>query len=120
MNQAVSEAHACLWHVQVTHKVACLARWMAADLYLREVDVLRFELSQNHASDEVWRMAKEITESQHAQADGHTAGPTAGHGDLATRGAPLRSYLRSGGSFAAASEGDLAAKVCHRLPYLQL
>jgi phosphoenolpyruvate carboxylase len=41
------------WQVQVTHKVACLARWMAADLYLREVDVLRFELSQVHASDEV-------------------------------------------------------------------
>lgn len=30
--------------VQVTHNVACLARWMAADLYLREVDVLRFEV----------------------------------------------------------------------------
>lgn len=42
-----------MWFVQVTHKVACLARWMAADLYLREIDVLRFELSQNHASDEV-------------------------------------------------------------------
>jgi hypothetical protein len=58
-------------------------------------------------------MAKEITESQHAQGDGHAAGPTAGHGDQATPGAPLRSYLRSGGSFAAASEGDLAAKVCY-------
>ena len=31
--------------LQVTHNVACLARWMAADLYLREVDVLRFEVS---------------------------------------------------------------------------
>ena len=39
--------------LQVTHSVAILARWMAADLYLREVDALRFELSQNHASDEV-------------------------------------------------------------------
>ena len=39
--------------IQVTHSVAILARWMAADLYLREVDALRFELSQNHASDEV-------------------------------------------------------------------
>lgn len=38
---------------QVTHNVATLSRWMAADLYLREVDVLRFELSLNHASDEV-------------------------------------------------------------------
>jgi phosphoenolpyruvate carboxylase len=39
--------------MQVTHSVAILARWMAADLHLREVDALRFELSQNHASDEV-------------------------------------------------------------------
>ena len=33
--------------LQVTHNVACLARWMAADLYLREVDVLRFEVSHS-------------------------------------------------------------------------
>ena len=61
--------------VQVTHSVAILARWMAADLYLREVDALRFELSQNHASDEVWRLAREITTAQHAQGDGHPAAP---------------------------------------------
>lgn len=30
---------------QVTHHVVCLARWMAADLYLRELDALRFEVS---------------------------------------------------------------------------
>lgn len=34
--------------MQVTHNVACLARWMAADLYLREVDVLRFEVTMFH------------------------------------------------------------------------
>jgi len=28
---------------------------MAADLYLKEIDALRFELSMNHASDEVRR-----------------------------------------------------------------
>jgi phosphoenolpyruvate carboxylase len=38
---------------KVTHDVACLARWMAADLYLKEIDALRFELSMNHASEEV-------------------------------------------------------------------
>ena len=53
LNCNMSWCHTCIFDVQVTHKVACLARWMAADLYLREVDVLRFELSQNHASDEV-------------------------------------------------------------------
>lgn len=40
-------------HAQTTHDVACLSRWMAADLYLKEVDALRFELSMSHASDEV-------------------------------------------------------------------
>jgi len=25
----------------------CVSRWMAADLYLREVDILRFEVSEN-------------------------------------------------------------------------
>jgi phosphoenolpyruvate carboxylase len=43
------------WLFQVTHNVACLARWMAADLYLREIDILRFELSMGYASDEVGR-----------------------------------------------------------------
>ena len=38
---------------QVTHNVACLARWMAADLYLREIDILRFELSMGNANDQV-------------------------------------------------------------------
>ena len=38
---------------KVTHSVACLARWMAADLYLREVEALRFELSMSHANEEV-------------------------------------------------------------------
>lgn len=33
---------------------------MAADLYLREVDVLRFELSMSQCSDTVWAMATEI------------------------------------------------------------
>lgn len=51
---------------KVTHDVACLARWMAADLYLKEIDALRFELSMSHASDEVWRMARSIA-AKHAE-----------------------------------------------------
>lgn len=43
----------CRTHPQVTHHVVCLARWMAADLYLREVDALRFELSMSSCSAEV-------------------------------------------------------------------
>ena len=53
-------------------------------------------------------MAREITESH--QADTHTAGPTAAHGDLATPGAPLRHYMGGQGR---ASEENLAKKVCH-------
>ncbi|KAK9823233.1 hypothetical protein WJX72_001252 [[Myrmecia] bisecta] len=58
---------------KVTHNVACVSRWMAADLYLREVDVLRFELSQSYASDEVWRMAREITEHHDHEDRAHAA-----------------------------------------------
>ncbi|KAL4853378.1 Phosphoenolpyruvate carboxylase 2 [Chlorella vulgaris] len=49
---------------KTTHDVACLSRWIAADLYLKEVDALRFELSMNHASDEVHHMAQEVTHRQ--------------------------------------------------------
>jgi phosphoenolpyruvate carboxylase len=45
-----------------TQHVVALGRWMAADLYLREVDVLRFELSMNQCSDAVWAMAQDILE----------------------------------------------------------
>ena len=38
---------------KTTADVACLARWMAADLYLREIDVLRFELSMRSANEQV-------------------------------------------------------------------
>ncbi|GAB4814136.1 hypothetical protein N2152v2_001182 [Parachlorella kessleri] len=56
---------------KTTHDVACLARWMAADLYIKEVDTLRFELSMNHASDEVWAMARDIVRRQHENDDGN-------------------------------------------------
>jgi len=45
---------------KVTHDVACLGRWIAADLYLREVDALRFELSMSECSEEVRNMATEV------------------------------------------------------------
>jgi phosphoenolpyruvate carboxylase len=37
----------------VTREVLLLARWMAADLYLRDVDQLAAELSMQQASDEL-------------------------------------------------------------------
>jgi len=38
---------------QVTRRACLLSRWMAADLYLREIEALRDELSMTNASDEV-------------------------------------------------------------------
>jgi phosphoenolpyruvate carboxylase len=38
---------------RVTETVCLLARWQAADLYLREVDALRLELSMRDGSDEL-------------------------------------------------------------------
>ena len=40
---------------KVTQQVAYLARWIAADLYLKEVDALAFELSMASCNDELFR-----------------------------------------------------------------
>ncbi|KAF8407879.1 hypothetical protein HHK36_007017 [Tetracentron sinense] len=45
---------------KVTRDVSLLSRWMAIDLYIREVDSLRFELSMNRCSDRLSRLAHEI------------------------------------------------------------
>ncbi|RVW65088.1 Phosphoenolpyruvate carboxylase 4 [Vitis vinifera] len=54
-------ADSCLLF-QVTRDVSLLSRWMAIDLYIREVDSLRFELSMNRCSDSLSRLAHEILE----------------------------------------------------------
>lgn len=48
--------------LQVTRDVSLLSRWMAIDLYIREVDSLRFELSMNRCSDRLSKLANEILE----------------------------------------------------------
>jgi phosphoenolpyruvate carboxylase len=70
---------------KVTHDVACLARWMGADLYLKEVDALRFELSMTHASDELWRLARDVAARHAAEAE---AAAAAGHGGGGPREGP--------------------------------
>ncbi|KAG5051650.1 hypothetical protein JHK87_003848 [Glycine soja] len=45
---------------KVTKDVSLLSRWMAIDLYIREVDGLRFELSMNQCSDKLSELAHEI------------------------------------------------------------
>ncbi|MEW5303367.1 MAG: hypothetical protein WDW36_006068 [Sanguina aurantia] len=52
---------------RVTHHVVCLAKWMVTDLYIREVDTLRFELSTSQCSRPVWLMAKKIIAAQEAK-----------------------------------------------------
>ncbi|KAL9275022.1 Phosphoenolpyruvate carboxylase 4-like protein [Drosera capensis] len=48
----------------VTRDVSLLSRWMAIDLYIREVDSLRFELSMNQCNDTISRLAQEILEKE--------------------------------------------------------
>ncbi|EPS69811.1 hypothetical protein M569_04952 [Genlisea aurea] len=43
--------------------VSLLSRWMAIDLYVREVDNLRFELSMNQCNEKLSRLAHEILET---------------------------------------------------------
>ncbi|CAD5191322.1 unnamed protein product [Musa acuminata subsp. malaccensis] len=58
---------------KVTRDVSLLSRWMAFDLYIREVDNLRFELSMIRCSDKLARLAHEIllkeseSENQHSE-----------------------------------------------------
>ncbi|PIA39515.1 hypothetical protein AQUCO_02600164v1 [Aquilegia coerulea] len=45
---------------KVTKDVSMLSQWMAIDLYIREVDSLRFELSMTKCSEDLSRLAQEI------------------------------------------------------------
>ena len=51
---------------KVTQDVICLARWIAADLYLREVDMLRFELSLSKCSQELEVLAQKLEENRNS------------------------------------------------------
>lgn len=52
---------------QVTRDVALLSRWMAIDLYIREVDSLRFELSMSRCSSDLEKLAHEILQGYFTQ-----------------------------------------------------
>ncbi|KAG9450060.1 hypothetical protein H6P81_010025 [Aristolochia fimbriata] len=56
---------------KVTRDVSLLSRWMAIDLYTREVDSLRFELSMSRCSDRLDRLAHEILEKENEPDDRH-------------------------------------------------
>ncbi|XP_018508651.1 phosphoenolpyruvate carboxylase 4 isoform X2 [Brassica rapa] len=52
---------------KVTKEVSLLSRWMAIDLYIREVDSLRFELSTDRCSDRFSRLAEDILEKESSE-----------------------------------------------------
>lgn len=58
-------AHACSAFMQVTQHVALLSKWVAADLYAKELDLLQFELSMSRCSVDLWA-AVEAIEAAHA------------------------------------------------------
>ncbi|KAL5725951.1 phosphoenolpyruvate carboxylase [Ranunculus cassubicifolius] len=49
---------------KVTKDISLLSQWMAIDLYIREVDGLKFELSMNTCSSSLSRLANEIKEKK--------------------------------------------------------
>ncbi|XP_072999647.1 phosphoenolpyruvate carboxylase 4 [Typha latifolia] len=57
---------------KVTRDVSLLSRWMAIDLYIREVDNLRFELSMNRCSNKLASLANEILLKESAPEDRHS------------------------------------------------
>ncbi|XP_024196602.1 phosphoenolpyruvate carboxylase 4 isoform X1 [Rosa chinensis] len=57
---------------KVTKDVSLLSRWMTIDLYIREVDSLKFELSMNRCSDSLSKLAHEILEQESASEDRHS------------------------------------------------
>ncbi|OAY65640.1 Phosphoenolpyruvate carboxylase 4 [Ananas comosus] len=56
---------------KVTRDVSLLSRWMAMDLYIREVDNLRFELSMNRCNGRLASLANEILLKESASEDRH-------------------------------------------------
>ncbi|OVA05058.1 Phosphoenolpyruvate carboxylase [Macleaya cordata] len=56
---------------KVTKDVSLLSRWMATDLYIREVDSLRFELSMNRCNDQITRRVQEILRKETASEERH-------------------------------------------------
>ncbi|CAN0870441.1 Phosphoenolpyruvate carboxylase 4 [Linum grandiflorum] len=54
---------------KVTRDVSLLSRWMAIDLYIREVDSLRFELSMTRCSDRLLKEAHDILKAETSSED---------------------------------------------------
>ncbi|KAI3497925.1 hypothetical protein L1887_33552 [Cichorium endivia] len=56
---------------KITKDVSLLSRWMAIDLYTKEIDDLRFELSMSHCSDRLSSLVQEILRKENSGEDRH-------------------------------------------------
>ncbi|KAL2455270.1 Phosphoenolpyruvate carboxylase 4 [Abeliophyllum distichum] len=56
---------------KVTRDVSLLSRWMAIELYIREIDNLRFELSMIQCNDHLSTLAHEILEKEKSSENQH-------------------------------------------------
>lgn len=54
--------------MQVTQHVALLSKWVAADLYAKELDLLQFELSMSRCSVDLWAAVEALQHHQAHQA----------------------------------------------------
>ena len=52
--------------MQVTQHVALLSKWIAADLYAKEIDLLQFELSMPKCSQTLWERCSKLMKQQAA------------------------------------------------------
>jgi hypothetical protein len=53
--------------LQVTRHVALLSKWIAADLYAKEIDLLQFELSMSRCSNDLWSAVEAIEAREEAE-----------------------------------------------------
>jgi len=65
----------------VTKQVIFLSRWIAADLYLKEIEILRFELSMSVCSEELSTMVERVQRTSR-NAGGQGASPAEGGSPL--------------------------------------
>ncbi|KAG2377133.1 Phosphoenolpyruvate carboxylase [Vigna angularis] len=88
---------------KVSKDVSLLSRWMAIDLYVRELDSLKFELSMKRCSDKLSKLAHEILEekggSEHPRlipgADHKQFNPKGGEISSSTESTMCSTHVRS-------------------------
>ncbi|KAL3636128.1 Phosphoenolpyruvate carboxylase 4 [Castilleja foliolosa] len=106
---------------KVTKDVTYLSRWMAIDLYIREVDNLRFELSMNQCNEKLSRLAHDIIEREKSPEDRHESwSQQSNWGQYKSNGthsSPLPTQLPAGADRPSCSEHN---DVNARYPLLEL